>query len=159
MTRLSPNQIVAFNLWLARELNGWTQETAAERLEPFLGERWSRIVFSAAERSVTGKRIRQFSADDIFAFAATFRLPVSFFFMPPPNVDEVAARTARNSLSAEQMVALAESEPGERERRIAEIKQERFRELETMGVRFPATETKPGRGERSKDAGKAPRRR
>lgn len=43
----------------------------------------SKANFSAAERSVTGERIRDFDADEIVAFARAFELPVTFFFMPP----------------------------------------------------------------------------
>ena len=81
--RLTPNQVVAHNLRAARELRGLTQDQAAVHLEQFLGERWSTAVFSAAERSVTGKRIRVFDADTIHAFARAFELPISFFFLPP----------------------------------------------------------------------------
>ena len=80
---MTGNQVVAHNLTSARALRGWTQERAAAELEPYLGERWSKATFSAAERSVTGARIRQFSADELEAFARAFRLPVAYFFMPP----------------------------------------------------------------------------
>jgi hypothetical protein len=79
----TPNQLVAFNLKLARNLRGWTQDEAAIRLEPLLGTRWSKAVFSAAERSVDGRRAREFTADEIVAFALAFRLPVAWFFLPP----------------------------------------------------------------------------
>jgi hypothetical protein len=52
-------------------------------LEVHLGERWSVAVFSAAERSVAGKRIREFDADTVHALARAFQLPVGFFFLPP----------------------------------------------------------------------------
>ena len=81
---LSPNQVVAFNLAQARLLRGWTQEQAAEALEPHVGSRWSKATFSAAERSMDGERVRQFDADEIVAFARAFDLPVSWFFLPPP---------------------------------------------------------------------------
>jgi hypothetical protein len=81
---LSPNQVVAHNLAAARELRGWTQEQAAAALEPYVGRRWSKASFSAAERSVTGDRVRQFDADEIVAFARAFDLPVGWFFLPPP---------------------------------------------------------------------------
>ena len=74
----TPNQLVAFNLRHARNLRGWTQEEAAERLTPFIGAQWSKASYSAAERSADGGRIRQFTADDIYAFAQCFELPVSF---------------------------------------------------------------------------------
>jgi hypothetical protein len=92
---LTPNQIVAYNLAQARLWRNWTQEEAAEQLAPYLGKRWSKASFSAAERSVDGQRVRQFSADDIVAFSRAFGLPVGFFFLPPPpNVAPVPVRLA-----------------------------------------------------------------
>lgn len=81
---LSPNQVVAFNLTRAREDKGWTQDQAAEALAPYLGTRWSKASVSQAERSIAGKFIRKFDADEIVAFARAFELPISWFFMPPP---------------------------------------------------------------------------
>ena len=81
---LTPNQVVAWNLAQARALRQWTQDQAAEALEPYLGRRWSKATFSAAERSVESDRVRQFDADEIVAFARAFDLPVSYFFLPPP---------------------------------------------------------------------------
>jgi transcriptional regulator with XRE-family HTH domain len=80
---LTPNQVVASNLKRARELRGWTQEQAAERLERYLGSRWSKANYSAAERAVTGRRPRTFDADDLLAFARTFELPITWFLLPP----------------------------------------------------------------------------
>lgn len=80
---MTPNQIVAYNLTQARQWKSWTQDQAAEALEPYVGSRWSKANFSAAERSVTGERVRNFDADEIVAFAQAFELPVTFFFMPP----------------------------------------------------------------------------
>jgi hypothetical protein len=92
---LTPNQIVAYNLAQARLWKNWTQEEAAEHLAPFLGTRWSKASFSAAERSVDGQRVRQFTADEIVAFSRGFRLPVGFFFLPPPpSVAPVPVRLA-----------------------------------------------------------------
>jgi len=81
---LTPNQVVAYNLAQARLLKGWTQDQAADALEPFLGSRWSKANYSAAERSVDGNRIRNFDADEIVAFARGFEFPVTWFFLPPP---------------------------------------------------------------------------
>lgn len=82
--QLTPNQIVAYNLAQARMWKGWTQEEAAAELEPYLGVRWSKASFSAAERSVDGQRVRQFSADELVAFSRCFGVPVGYFFLPPP---------------------------------------------------------------------------
>ena len=81
---LTANQVVAYNLAAARRWRQWTQDQAAEALEPYLGTRWSKANYSAAERSIAGNRIRQFSADEIMAFAQAFEVPVSWFFLPPP---------------------------------------------------------------------------
>ncbi len=81
---LTPNQVVAYNLARARELKGWTQDQAAEALEPYLGARWSKASVSQAERSVAGGFVRNFTADEIVAFARAFDQPVTWFFMPPP---------------------------------------------------------------------------
>src|SRR5439155_4270291 len=80
---MTPNQVVAYNLAQARNWKGWTQDEAADALAPFLGTRWSKASFSQAERSVGGKFVRNFSADEIIAFARAFELPVGWFFMPP----------------------------------------------------------------------------
>ncbi|HVL03333.1 MAG TPA: helix-turn-helix transcriptional regulator [Acidimicrobiales bacterium] len=81
---LTPNQVVAYNLTRAREDKGWTQDEAADALAPYLGKRWSKASVSQAERSIAGKFIRKFDADEILAFARAFELPVSWFLMPPP---------------------------------------------------------------------------
>lgn len=98
-TRLTPNQIVAWNLARARALRGWTQQEAAERLEPYIGERWSKATYSAAERSVDGQRIRQFTADDIFAFSRAFDLPMTLFLTPPPWSGEEIGHAAGGATS------------------------------------------------------------
>jgi transcriptional regulator with XRE-family HTH domain len=83
----SANQVVAYNLRKARELRGWTQEEAAAELENHLGWRWSKAVWSSAERSVYGQRIRPFDADELVAFARTFDLPLLYFLLPSPGID------------------------------------------------------------------------
>ena len=80
--RVTANQIIAANLLRARQMRGWTQDEAAARLAPFLGTLWSKATFSAAERTADGKRLRQFDADEIAAFALAFELPIAWFFLP-----------------------------------------------------------------------------
>ena len=80
---ITPNQLVGYNLWCARQERRWTQAQAAEALEPYLGVRWTVAQVSAAERSVDGTRIRQFTADDLVAFAQAFEVPITYFFLPP----------------------------------------------------------------------------
>lgn len=86
MTVMTANQVVSHRLREARLRRDWTQEEAGEHLAPYLGVRWSPASFSAAERSVDGGRVRQFSADDLLAFARTFELPLPSFLIPPPGV-------------------------------------------------------------------------
>lgn len=89
----TPNQIVAYRVAQARFMRGWTQEQAATELEPFLGHKLSTASFSAIERSFAGGRIRQFNADEILALARGFRLPIGWFFTPPPAMDGIGIQT------------------------------------------------------------------
>ena len=89
----TPNQIVAYRVAQARFMRGWTQEHAAKELEPYLGQKLSPASFSAIERSFAGGRIRQFNADEILALARGFRLPIGWFFTPPPVMDGIGIET------------------------------------------------------------------
>ncbi|MBA2240473.1 MAG: helix-turn-helix transcriptional regulator [Solirubrobacterales bacterium] len=102
----TPNQLVAYNLRRARTRRGWTQTEAAERLEPFLGARWSKATYSAAERSVAGERVRQFTAGDLYAFARCFELPPAFFLAPSPSVEQIAPADAAKTTSREEAFEL-----------------------------------------------------
>lgn len=84
----SPNQVVAYNVGRARALRGWTQAQAASELSNHLEKRLSRASYSAMERSIGGGRVKQFSADELVALARTFRLPLLWFFLPPPLDDD-----------------------------------------------------------------------
>jgi hypothetical protein len=79
---ISVGALVAYNLMRIRKTLGLSQEQAAEQLEPFLGVRWSKAVYSAAERSRSGKRVRQFSAAEVAAFSLAFGVPVFYFYLP-----------------------------------------------------------------------------
>jgi transcriptional regulator with XRE-family HTH domain len=82
---LTPNQVASYRLREARRLRGWTQDQAAEHLAPYLGVRWSSATFSAAEGGAYAeRRVREFCADELLAFARAFALPLWFFFLPPP---------------------------------------------------------------------------
>jgi 8-oxo-dGTP pyrophosphatase MutT (NUDIX family) len=87
---LDINQVIAYNLMRVRKALGLSQEQAAERLEPHLGVRWSKAVYSAAERSFAGKRVRQFTAADVAAFAVAFQVPLLYFYLPPKPEDRQA---------------------------------------------------------------------
>jgi len=123
--RFTPNQVVAYNLRRARELReptGFTQDQAAEHLEKFLGERWSTAVFSAAERSVTGKRVRVFDADTIHALARAFEVPIGFFFLPPDGTTTVGLEAASaEPAGPTEQIALAAWTSAEIQDRIEEL--------------------------------------
>lgn len=78
------NQLVAYNLRRARWRRGWTLEHVGERLEPYIGARWSRASLSAAESSwMPGRKKREFDANELLAFCRVFELPLAWFFLPP----------------------------------------------------------------------------
>lgn len=77
------NEIVGYNFRRARELRGWTQEEAAARLEPLLGQRLPQTSISAIERAYRGEHRRVFDAHEVLAFAIAFDLPLIWFFLPP----------------------------------------------------------------------------
>ncbi len=79
------SQVVAHNLTQARELRGMTQTEVAERLSRFTGTAWTATTVAQAEGSVTGNRVRQFTANELVALARTFDLPVLYFFLPPED--------------------------------------------------------------------------
>jgi len=80
---LTANQLIGYNLSRIRRALGLSQEEAAERLAPYLGTRWSKTVFSAAERSYDGGRVRQFDGDEILAMSLAFGVPPVYFLLPP----------------------------------------------------------------------------
>lgn len=81
----TPSQVVAHNLTRARQLRGLTQVEIAERLTAFTGTPWSATTVAQAEGSVSGNRVRQFTANELVALARTFDLPVLYFFLPPED--------------------------------------------------------------------------
>jgi transcriptional regulator with XRE-family HTH domain len=106
---ITPNQIVAYNLFQARKLRGWKQTEASEHLEPHLGVRWSKATYSAAERSFERQdRVREFTADEIMAFARAFRVPILWFFLPPdqPADSRSSFVTGHNPLDYSQFLRL-----------------------------------------------------
>jgi transcriptional regulator with XRE-family HTH domain len=80
----TPNQLVAYNLARIRKKQGLTQEQTVALLTPFLGVWWSVASLSAAERSIDGKRVKEFNADELIALSRAFDVPLAFWFIPPP---------------------------------------------------------------------------
>jgi hypothetical protein len=82
-------------------------------------------VFSAAERSVAGKRIREFDADTIQAFARTFDLPVAWFFLPPDAETVVGLEEASfDPAAAPVQISLASFVSADIRERIDELTRE-----------------------------------
>lgn len=81
----TPSQVVAHNMTRARQLRGLTQAEIAQRLSAFSGAPWSDVTVAQAEGSVSSKRVRQFTANELVALARAFDLPVTYFFMPPED--------------------------------------------------------------------------
>lgn len=132
---ITPNQLVGYNLLSARQERGWTQAQAAEALEPHLGVRWTVAQVSAAERSVDGTRIRQFTADDIVAFAQAFGVPIAYFFLPPrPTAtwSKVTSQTTDGQLNRTMavMIDLILGDPNEGAARLANHLSEIMRDLD-----------------------------
>lgn len=100
---ISVSQLVGYNLTRIRKALGDSQDQATERLAPFLGTRWSKTVYSLAERSYYGKRVRQFTAAELAAFALGFGVPAWYFYLPPKPED----RTADGVLVGERIVTWA----------------------------------------------------
>ncbi len=84
---MTPNQIVAHNLRVARAHKRWTQEEAGRRLAPHLGHTMGRASMSVAEKSAEGGKVRHFDADEIAIFARVFDLSIEWFLVPPIDVE------------------------------------------------------------------------
>jgi transcriptional regulator with XRE-family HTH domain len=80
----TPNQVVAGNLLRLRQRRGLTQSEAARLLSAVAGKQWTEAMVAHAERSVTGNRVREFTADDLVTLARAFDVPVLYFLTPPP---------------------------------------------------------------------------
>ncbi len=78
-------QVVAHNLARARRLRCLSQADVAERLTRFTGAKWTQVAVSQAECSVSGQRVRQFTANELVALARPFDLPLLYFFTPPDD--------------------------------------------------------------------------
>lgn len=102
---LSPNQIVAYNLARVRGDRGLTQKQTCELLAPFLRSPWSVASLSAAERSIDGKRIKEFDADELMALSRAFELPLAFWFLPASaETVRIAVRGSEEGLAEAELL-------------------------------------------------------
>jgi transcriptional regulator with XRE-family HTH domain len=105
--RWTASQVVAHNVTRARHLRGLTQVEIAERLTRFTGTNWSQATVAQAEGSVSGTRVRQFTANELVALARTFDLPMLFFFLPPDDgVGHLVTDDAHRGLPWEYLLVL-----------------------------------------------------
>jgi transcriptional regulator with XRE-family HTH domain len=81
----TPNQVVASNLIRLRQRRRLTQSEAARQLSRYSPKEWTEAMVAHAERSVTGNRIREFTADDLVTMARAFDVPVLYFLTPSPQ--------------------------------------------------------------------------
>jgi hypothetical protein len=87
--KMTPNEVVAWNLWQERKARGWSQEQVSSNLADH-GIRWEKATYYAAEASrLPDKPTRRFSADELIAFALIFRKPVAWFLTPPDGTTMV----------------------------------------------------------------------
>ena len=82
---LNVNQVVAYNLRAARQLQKMTQATLALHLTAVSGLRFTPAMVSELERSWDGERRREFDAHEIAVFAVALKVPIAYFFLPPPD--------------------------------------------------------------------------
>jgi transcriptional regulator with XRE-family HTH domain len=107
---LSPNQVVAFNLKRLRDERDWSADKTRDELGKLLGRPISLASYSAMERSIDSDRIKRFDADEIFAIARAFGVPIWVLFDPPINYKlqpvRIRLRDAARDTSVSRMAAL-----------------------------------------------------
>lgn len=81
---LDVNQVVSYNFKRLRAEREITQDEAAERIEPFIGQRLTKATISSIEKSFEDRR-RAFTVHEIVAFALGFDVPAHWFLLPPPH--------------------------------------------------------------------------
>ena len=83
--RMDVNAIVSYNLRTIRERRGWTQQSVAERLAVLTKHQLPQASISAMERGFDGDRRRRFDAHELYLLSVVFRVPLVYFFLPPPK--------------------------------------------------------------------------
>jgi transcriptional regulator with XRE-family HTH domain len=96
--------LVSYNLLRARELRGYTQAQAAERISAALAKPWSVQVYAAAERAHRSTRVKEFSADELHALSQAFDLPLSWWFLPPAPTSQVKVRNGDREFTGEDII-------------------------------------------------------
>lgn len=118
--RVTLDELVSYNLRRAREMRGWTQAEAAERVSAHLGRVWSQQVYGDAERAYRNpKRVKVFTGEEMLALAQAFDLPIPWFYLPTTIETEVGARSGEGSISGRDLLWLLMPEAHPREDRNA----------------------------------------
>lgn len=139
--RKSVNMLVGHNMAEYRSAAGITQEELGKRLGG-----WTKVAVSAAERSWDGKRVRQFSADDLVAIAAALGVPVVALLLPPSDADTAVEYTfttgseVGSSMDAASLLEYALSSYGKAESPVLKAFRERLIALGTRGLLEPLTD-------------------
>lgn len=84
-TLMDVNAVVSYNVREIREERGWTQQSVAERLARLTNHLLPQASISAMERGFDGDRRRRFDAHELYLLAVVFDVPISYFFIPPPE--------------------------------------------------------------------------
>ncbi|MDQ3691702.1 MAG: helix-turn-helix domain-containing protein [Chloroflexota bacterium] len=79
------NAVVSYNVKDIREQRGWTQQSVAERLARLTNHLLPQASISAMERGFDGDRRRRFDAHELYLLSVVFDVPISYFFLPPPE--------------------------------------------------------------------------
>jgi transcriptional regulator with XRE-family HTH domain len=80
---LTPNQLAAFNMARLRKAAGMSQEEFGAKMGG-----WSAASVSAAERSVTGNRVKKFDLDEAVRIAGIFGVAVEELLKPVPLCEQ-----------------------------------------------------------------------
>src|SRR5437588_6312962 len=99
------NAIVSYNVRVARERRGMTQEDVAEGLARLTGHRLPQASISAMERGVDGTRRRRFDAHELYLHGRRLQRPDRLLLPPAPRHRRPGPR--RRPASGQRALCLA----------------------------------------------------
>lgn len=85
---LDVNAVVSYNVRAIRERRRMTQQGVADRLAQLTGHQLPQASISAMERGFDGDRRRRFDAHELYLLAQVFDVPITYFFIPPPDMTD-----------------------------------------------------------------------
>lgn len=95
---LDVNAVVSYNVRAIRERHGWTQQRVADALATLTGHAVPQNSISAMERGFDGDRRRRFDAHELYLLSQVFDVPIAYFFIPPPESDQLELADTRRPL-------------------------------------------------------------